>query len=154
MKVSDVMTREVISVKPDAPIMDVIGLLFDKKMSGLPVIDAQGKLLGMVTEKNILSYILPSYIGKVGRFIYREDPKSTKKKFAELAGMTVTQFMRTDVISSRGDVSLCEVARIMLTQKIRRIPVVDAEGMLVGIIARGDILRSMALDAQQAGECE
>lgn len=153
MKVRDVMTKNVISVKAEDRILDVLNLLFKMKMSGFPVIDAQGRLAGMVTEKNILSYILPSYIGTVGRFIYEENPKSTKKKFAELSGMSVGQFMRSDVISTTGDITLCEVARIMLTQKIRRIPVIDDSGMLIGIIARGDILQSMAREMDKTGGC-
>lgn len=144
MKVKEIMTKEVVSVKPDDNVHDALATLFKMRISGLPVIDAQGKLVGMFTEKEILSHILPSYIEKVGRFIYEENPKSTKKKFAELNKVKVSQLMRRDVVTTAEDTGLCEVARIMLTQKARRLPVVDKTGKVTGIVARGDIVKSYA----------
>jgi predicted transcriptional regulator len=147
MKVKDIMSKEVVSVKPEDNALGVLNLLFKMQISGLPVIDAQGKLVGMFTEKDILSYVLPSYIEKVGRFIYEENPKSTKKKFTDLAKVKVSQLMRKDVITTSEETTLCEVARIMLTQKARRIPVLDKTGKVAGIVARCDILKALAKEA-------
>jgi len=144
MKVREIMTKDVVSIKPDDNAQDALALLSKMQISGLPVIDAQGKLVGMFTEKDVLSYILPSYIGKVGRFIYEENPKSTRKKFAELSKIKVSQLMRKLVVTTTEDTTLCEVARVMLTQKARRIPVLDKSGEVVGIIARCDILSALA----------
>jgi CBS domain-containing protein len=148
MKVKEIMTKDVISIKPDDNAKDALALLSKMEISGLPVIDAQGKLVGMFTEKDILSYILPSYIEKVGRFIYEENPKSTKKKFAELKKIKVSQLMRKLVVTTTEDTTLCEVARIMLTQKARRIPVLDKSGKVVGIVARCDIVKTLAKEAE------
>lgn len=142
MKVKEIMTKDVVSVKPDTSAKEALGLLFKMQISGLPVIDGQGKLVGMFTEKEILSYTLPSYVEKVGRFIYEENPKSTKRKFTELGNLKVSQLMRKDVVTTAEDTTLCEVARIMLTQKARRLPVLDKSGKVVGIVARGDILKA------------
>jgi CBS domain-containing protein len=142
MKVKEIMTKDVVSVKPDTSAKEALGLLFKMQISGLPVIDGQGKLVGMFTEKEILSYTLPSYVEKVGRFIYEENPKSTKRKFTELGNLKVSQLMRKDVVTTVEDTALCEVARIMLTQKARRLPVLDKSGKVVGIVARGDILKA------------
>jgi len=147
MKVNEIMTKDVISIKPEDNAKDALTLLFKMQISGLPVIDENGKLAGMFTEKDILSYILPSYIEKVGRFIYEENPKSTKKKFVELNKIKVRQLMRKDVITTTEDTALCEAARIMLTQKARRIPVIDKSGKVVGIVARCDILKAFAKEA-------
>jgi CBS domain-containing protein len=117
------------------------------QISGLPVIDEEGKLKGMFTEKDVLSYTLPSYIEKVGRFIYEENPKSTKKKFTQLSNIKVGQLMRREVVTTTEDTTLCEVARVMLTQKARRLPVIDKSGNVVGIIARGDVLKAFAREA-------
>lgn len=143
MKVREIMTKDVVGIKPDDNAQDALALLSKMQISGLPVIDAQGKLVGMFTEKDVLSYILPSYIEKVGRFIYEENPKSTKKKFAELSKIKVSQLMRKLVVTTSEDTTLCEVARIMLTQKARRIPVLDKAGKVVGIVARCDILNAL-----------
>lgn len=152
MKVREIMTKEVISIKPEDNAYDALGLLFKIQISGLPMIDAQGKLLGMFTEKEVLAYILPSYIDKVGRFIYEENPKSTKKKFAELNTMKAIQLMRKDVVTTTEDTTLCEVSRVMLTQKARRLPVVDKSGKVVGIVARCDILKAFAKEAGNTTE--
>jgi predicted transcriptional regulator len=142
------MTKEVNSIKPDDSAQQGLEALFKMQISGLPVIDEQGKLVGMFTEKDILKHILPSYVEKVGRFIYDENPKSIRKKFSGLKDLKVSHLMRRDVVSISEEVTLCEVARLMLTQKARRLPVLDKAGRVVGIVAREDILRSLAREAE------
>jgi len=148
MKVNEIMAKEVVSIGSDDNARDALGQLFKMRISGLPVVDKEGKLVGMFTEKSILRYILPSYIEKVGRFVYQENPKSTKKKFTELGQIKVSQLMRREVVATNEDVTLCEVARLMLTQKSRRLPVLDKTAKLVGIVAREDILKAMAKEAE------
>ncbi|MDD5247275.1 MAG: CBS domain-containing protein [Candidatus Omnitrophica bacterium] len=148
MKVREVMSRQVTALKPEDNARQALNFLFEKEISGLPVIDAEGRLAGMFTEKEVLSYILPSYIAQVGRFIYEENPKSTRKKIMELDNIQVQQIMRKDVVTTGEDATLCEVARIMLTKKARRLPVVDASGKVVGIVARIDVVRAMAKEIE------
>jgi CBS domain-containing protein len=143
MKVKDVMIREVKSLSSDTTAKEALGLLEEMQISGLPVIDKDGKLVGMFTEKDILAFVLPSYLQKVGKFIYEEEPKAIKKKFSELSNIKVSQLMRKEVVTAGEEVNLGEVARVMLTQKARRIPVVDKSGKVVGIIARCDVLKAM-----------
>jgi len=149
MKISGIMTKSVKSVKPDDSAGEALDLLLKGQISGLPVINAQGELVGMFTEKDVLSYILPSYIEKVGRFIYEENPKSTKRKLIGLDTIRVSQLMRQDVVTTSEDANLCEVARVMLTQKARRLPVIDRTGRVVGIIARSDVLMALLKEAQK-----
>ena len=144
MKVKEIMTKELVSIKPDDNAKDALGLLLKMQISGLPVIDAQGKLIGMFTEKDVLKNILPSYIEKVGRFVYEENPKSIKKKFEDLVNLTISQLMRKEVVSVDEDTSLCEVVHLMLTQNVRRIPVLNKEKKVVGIVAREDIIKAYA----------
>jgi len=150
MKIKEIMTRDLRSIDPKDNVFDVLVLLFKTKISGLPIIDKQGKLMGMFTEKDALSYILPSYIQKVGKFIYEENPKSIKKKFAELINIKVTEIMRKEVITTTEETTLCEAARIMMTQRARRLPVVDLEGKVVGIVARCDILKALAKEGEMS----
>jgi len=150
MKVKEIMVKDVASISPETGADEALDLLEKMQISGLPVIDGNGKLVGMFTEKDILSYILPSYIERVGRFIYEENPKSTKKKFMELSKIKVRQLMRKDVVTTTEDTTLCEAARVMLTQKARRIPVVDKSGKVVGIVARCDILKAFAKEAEKS----
>lgn len=147
MKVKEIMTKEVVSIQQDTNAKEAVGILFKMHISGLPVIDEKGKLLGMFTEKDILRNILPSYIERVGRFVYEENPKSIKKKFMELENIRVSKLMRPEVITVDEDTSLCEVAHIMLTQEVRRIPVLDKEKKVIGIVAREDIVKSYIKEA-------
>ncbi len=148
MKIKEIMRRDVVSVKPDDIASGALEMLFKMRISGLPVIDSEGKLVGMFTEKGVLRFILPSYVEKVGRFIYEENPKSTKKKFHDLNNAKVSQLMRKEVVTASQEITLCEAARIMLTQHARRLPVVDASLKVVGIVAREDILKALAKEAQ------
>jgi len=148
MKVKEVMTGDIVYLTPDTSAKEAVELLQKKEISGLPVIDANGKLAGMFTEKDVLAYILPSYIEKVGHFVYQENPKAVKTKFSQLGHVKVSQLMRHDVTIVHEDVTLCEVARMMLIKKVRRIPVVDRAGKIVGIVARCDILNGLAKEAR------
>lgn len=148
MKVKEIMTRDVTSISPNANAKDALNLLLKMQISGLPVIDDKGKLMGMFTEKDILRTVLPSYIERVGKFVYEENPKSIKKKFEDLLNLTVSQLMRKDVITIDEDTSLCEVAHLMLTQNVRRIPVLNKEKKVTGIITREDIVRAYAKEVR------
>jgi len=147
VKVKEVMQKEVTSLEPEDNALEALNLLFKMQISGLPVINAQQKLAGMFTEKDVLKYVLPSYIEQVGMFVYQENPKSTGRKFSLLGKLTVGELMRRDVVTTSEDITLCEAARLMLTQRIRRVPVVDQGGSVVGIVARGDILKGIAAEA-------
>jgi len=148
MKVKEIMTKKVTSLSPDSNAQEALYLLQKMQISGLPVVDAQGKLVGMFTEKDILRHILPSYIERVGRFVYEENPKSIKNKFQELVNLTVSQLMRKEVVTINEDTNLCEVARLMLTQKVRRIPILNKEKKVIGIVAREDIIKAYAKEAR------
>lgn len=148
MKTKEIMIKDVTSVSPEISAQEALDLLQKMQISGLPVIDAQNNLVGMFTEKDILSYILPSYIENVGRFIYQESPKAIKKKFRELSKIKVAQLMRREVITTTEDTTLCELARLMVTQKTRRLLVLDKLGKVAGIVARCDVLRAMASESE------
>lgn len=142
MRVKEIMTKEVTSVCADTNAQEALELLQKMQISGLPVIENK-KLVGMFTEKEVLSAILPSYVEKVGRFIYEENPKAVKQKIIALRGIKVREVMRKEVITVDEDTTLCEVARIMLTQKARRLPVFNKTKEVIGIISRGDVVKAL-----------
>lgn len=149
MKIKDIMKTEVISLSPQITAKEALEILEKRQISGLPVIDQEGRLIGMFTEKSVLRYIIPSYVEKVGKFIYEEDPKATKKKIAQLKDIKVSALMRREVVTVGPEASLVEVARKMLVEKARRIPVVDSQGKVLGIVARIDILRAIKEEAEK-----
>ena len=143
MKVKEIMTKDIISITPDTNASEALELLLKMRISGLPVLDEKNKLVGMFTEKEVLSAILPSYIEKVGRFMYQENPKAVKQKTLAFRHLKVKDVMRRTSVTLDEDTTLCEVARIMLTQKARRTPVLNKAKEVVGIVARGDVVEAI-----------
>ncbi|MEW6170681.1 MAG: CBS domain-containing protein [Candidatus Omnitrophota bacterium] len=149
MKVKDIMAENIKSISGEISVKEAMDLLFKHKISGLPVLDKKGLLIGMFTEKDILKTVLPGYVEQVGKFIYDEDPKIVKKKMQNLGKIKVKEIMRKDVITVSSDTALGEVARLMLTQKVRRVPVVDKDKKVIGIVAREDIVRAFAKNTEE-----
>lgn len=143
MKIKEIMIKDVDSVKPQDNAKDALEILFKMHISGLPVIDNRGRLLGMFTEKEVISDILPSYVEMVGRFVYNENPKAVKLKIQKFSNLKVKDIMRTKVVTIDEDATLCEAANIMLTQKARRLPVLNKAKEVVGIVAREDVLKAL-----------
>ncbi|MBM3251808.1 MAG: CBS domain-containing protein [Candidatus Omnitrophica bacterium] len=142
MQVKDIMVKNVITLSPEMNADEAMQKLLAKEISGLPVVDGNNKLIGMFTEKSILRAILPSYVEQVGHFVYNADPKKLSERVQRLSQIKVKDLMRKEVVTANEDTSLYEVARIMLTQKIRRIPVIDKDNRVIGIIARQDVLKA------------
>lgn len=143
MKINEIMTRKVRTLLPDTPVKDAIAALLAQKISGLPVVDSAGKLVGMFTEKDVLKSVLPSYVLQVGKFVYENTPKTMTAKVAKLDEFKVADLMRREVVTVTEETPVSEVAHIMLTQNVRRIPVVDRDQKMVGIAARSDVLENI-----------
>ncbi|MDT8303807.1 MAG: CBS domain-containing protein [Sedimentisphaerales bacterium] len=119
LKVEDVMTRDVITVKQDTPIYEAMVIMRKNNITGMPVIDDDMNLVGVITEKDVLRL-----------FGGNEDKNNT----------TVGSFMTRPAVSYRGDESLQSVCDFMLVNYFRRVPVVSKKGKLIGIISRPDII--------------
>ena len=101
----------------------------------------------MITEKDIIGMALPKYVEKLGSLAYTFDMVPFAKTLAAADKVLVKEIMRKDVITATVDTSVPEVARIMIVKRIRRIPILDQEGKLVGIIARHDIVKEIFKEA-------
>lgn len=119
MIASDIMTRRVFTITPQASVQEVAQLLHQERISGVPVIDDRsGQLIGMVTEADII------------RNIGRDD-------------LLVAEIMSRQLITVDEDTSVSEIAALLAERKVKRVPVVQA-GRLVGIISRADIVQAVA----------
>ncbi|MYR44583.1 CBS domain-containing protein [Streptomyces sp. SID5910] len=134
--VSDVMTHTVVAVGRDAPFKDIVTLMQQWKVSALPVVAGEGRVIGVVSEADLLP-----------KEEFRDsDPDrfTQMRRLADLAkagGLTAADVMSAPAVTVRPDATLAEAARIMARQKVKRLPVVDAEGLLEGVVSRGDLLR-------------
>ena len=143
MKVKEIMTKDVKSLSGEETVKDALDIISRLEISGLPVIDKDRNLLGMFTEKDILRIILPGYLTQVGAFVYGDDPKNIKNKFLNLHNLKVAEVMNKAVETVKEDTSLSEAARLMLTKNVRRMPVLDADKKVTGIISRYDVLAAL-----------
>jgi acetoin utilization protein AcuB len=141
MLVSDRMSRPVITVSPQTSLDDAWQLMDREKISRLPVVDKKGKLLGIVTEKQILRYS-PSLATTLDVYEIK----------GVMSRMTVDKVMVTDVITIRADTPIEEAARIMADNGISGIPVME-NNQLVGMIAETDLFKAFleVLGAREAG---
>lgn len=138
MKVRDVMTTGVAAVTPDTPLKDVARLLVERRISGVPVVDADGVVLGVVSEGD---FLLKEARGGTGhrtfwsRLLGREPHADL-----ELA-TTAGDLMTSPAITIEASRSLHAAAAVMARRKVNRLPVVEA-GRLVGIVTRADVVRA------------
>ncbi len=141
MRVADFMTTEVVTVTPDTPVLAAARLMLERKISGLPVVDAAGHPVGIVTEHDLLRG------GTPGRGESRPHWLEGMIAPADLAGngarlRKVGEVMTCDPVTVTEDTPLDEASRLIEERGFKRLPVVR-DGRLVGIIARADLVRAL-----------
>ena len=137
MNIEQVMTRKVISVLPGTPLKEVAALLTRHRISGLPVCDAEGEILGVVSEKDVLFKELGPDERR-GPLTWLFEPKRpSAKALARTAGEAMTSPPITIGLKQ----TIAQAARLMIEQAANRLPVVS-NGELVGIVSRGDLVRA------------
>jgi len=143
VKVSEVMRREVAAVRPDNPITQVIELLLDKDFTAVPVTDSQGKVVGMVSDSDLLTR---GGMGVALSLKRATDPEFVRELHESLENPNrkVSEVMTREVVTIGPDVSLGQAAKLMVERHLKRLPVVDREGKLVGILGRLDVLNTIA----------
>jgi CBS domain-containing protein len=151
--VAEVMTRDPLTVTPDTPLTDVIRTIAERKISGLPVVDDAGKLVGVISETDLMwretGVTQPPYIMLLDSVIYLENPGQYERDLHKALGQTVKEAMSQKPITITPEKPLREAAQILHEHKIHRLPVLDRDGQVVGILTRGDVIRAMA--AEQEG---
>jgi CBS domain-containing protein len=143
MKVSDVMTRRVISVTPEASIVEAIRLMTGNHISGLPVIDQEGKLVGMVSEGDFLRRAeLETEHRRSVWFDAIFGPAQSATEFVHSHGLKVDDVMTREPAFVLEGSSLAEVVHLMETRRIKRLPVLRG-ARVVGIVSRANLLRAL-----------
>jgi CBS domain-containing protein len=142
MRVEDVMTADVITVSPEVSVHQAARLMSDHGVSGLPVVNSTGFVLGVVTEGDlILRQAAPRARHWWERFF--SDPEALARDYQKAVGITVGEVMTREVVSVSPTVALDTAARILYDRRLRRLPVVR-HGRLVGILSRGDLVKVLA----------
>jgi len=148
--VAEVMSPNPITVKAETALNEAIQIMADKKISGLPVVDEGGKLIGVLSETDLMwqetGVDPPPYIMILDSIIYLQNPARHDKEIHKALGQTVGDVMSEKPIAISPEKTLREAARLMHDRNIRRLPAIDSEGKVVGILTRGDIIRTMAAE--------
>lgn len=142
MTVRDVMTQSVICVRPETPLKEVAGLLIDHKISGLPVVDDDGAVLGVVSEADFL-------MKEQGAEAVRHRPlarilgesRESRAQLAKLRAVTAGEAMTAPAVTIAPSRPISEAAALMTSRGVNRLPVVD-DGRVVGIATRADLVRA------------
>jgi CBS domain-containing protein len=147
LKASEIMTKEVITIKKDASIGELSELLVKNKISGVPVVDDGGRIIGVVTEADIIvkdtDLHFPRYFKLLDAIIYLESLNKFKANLQKHIATRVEDIMTVKVRTIKPDTPVNEIADLMLDLKVNRLPVIDEDNKVVGIVTRSDIVKSM-----------
>jgi CBS domain-containing protein len=144
MKASDVMTRRIVSVTPEATVLEAVRLMLQNHISGLPVIDATGNLIGVVTEGDFLRRAETGTQRKRSRWLeLLVGPRTLAEDYIHAHGRKVEEVMTPDPVTISEDTPLEEVVRAMERHRIKRLPVVRGKNV-VGIVSRANLMHALA----------
>ncbi|MEU3344678.1 CBS domain-containing protein [Streptomyces sp. NPDC006700] len=134
--VSDVMTHTVVAVGRDAPFKEIINLMAQWKVSALPVLEGEGRVIGVVSEADLLPK---------EEFRDSDPDRFTQLRrlpdLAKAGAVTAGELMTSPAVTVHSDATLAEAARIMAQRRVKRLPVVTGGGLLEGMVSRGDLLK-------------
>ena len=146
MKVKNIMTREVIFVKPEMKIKEVADLLSRHNLTGLPVINDNNKVVGIVSESDFMTkndhLHLPSCIETLQAFSsHQHSNEKLEEEIRKLSEIKVSEIMTKNVVIISPDASMKDLANLFVEKRVNPIPVINEEGRLVGIISRSDMIK-------------
>jgi CBS domain-containing protein len=147
LQARDIMTTEVITVSPETLVSDLAKTLEGKNIGGVPVVDADGRLVGIVTQSDLLARAqeleLPPAINILDFHVYLQIPSQLIRKVEKMLGATVADLMSPKPVTVSADTPLAKIAALMEKQKVHTLPVVEG-GKIVGIIGKMDLVRAVA----------
>jgi len=145
MKVEAIMTKEVISVHADATVAEIAHILFERNLTGVPVIEQDGTVIGIITEYDLMSRNMAVHIPTYVRLLESlEGEQSGTRMMDEMEAIrrtTARAIMTAPVVTLWKETTVDEAARIFSEAHINPLPVVDEQGKLAGIVSRSDIVK-------------
>ncbi len=146
VKAKDIMTKKVVTVSPETKIDLAAKLLLENHFNGLPVVDPQGRLKGIICQDDLIvqqkKFPLPSVFTLLDGLIPLTTSKHMEKEIQKMAAITVGQAMTSDPLTVDPETTLEEIATLMVRKNIHTLPVVE-KGKLVGVVGKEDILRTL-----------
>ncbi|HEU0264712.1 MAG TPA: CBS domain-containing protein [Geobacterales bacterium] len=145
-QVSEIMTREVVTVKPSTNVRELARLFTTHRIGSIPVVDDAGTLLGIVTESDLVeqdqSLHIPTVVSLFDWVIYLESDRKFEEQLKKITAQSVADIYTRQVETVAPATPLTEVADLMAKKKVHALPVVEG-GRLVGMVSRIDLIRTM-----------
>jgi CBS domain-containing protein len=146
IKAKDIMTRMIITVSPETDITEAAKILLEHHFNGLPVIDSDGRLVGIISQSDLITLQkkirLPSVFTLLDTFIPIRSQKSFDQEMSKIAAAKVGDAMTPDPVCIDPELDLEEIATLMVEKDIHTLPVVEG-GRLIGIIGKEDVLTTI-----------
>jgi CBS domain-containing protein len=144
VKTSEIMSRQVVSIGPAAPIREAIRLMLEHRISGVPVVDGAGKLVGIMTEGDLLRRFETGTERRHRPWLeFFLGPRRLAEDYVKTHGRRVEDIMTREVVSIGLDTPVGELVQVMESRRIKRLPVLDGD-VLVGIVSRADLMGAVA----------
>ncbi len=148
MKVADIMVRDVVSVRPEASVREVASLMLERRISGVPVVDGERRVLGIVSEGDLIRRPeIGTYTSPTGWLTVFLSQDESARDFVKTHGLLASEVMSRPAICVAPDTPLADIVQLFDRHRIKRLPVVE-QAKLAGLVTRADLLR--ALVARQA----
>ncbi len=142
----EIMTREIITVSPELGVAELANLFWEKSISGAPVVDADGRLVGVVTETDLIDQSkkvhIPTVLNILDSMIILENPAKLDRELKKMTGTRVKDICTSEPVTVTEDTRMDELASIMSERHLHTLPVLK-DGRLVGVIGKADIIRAM-----------
>ena len=151
IKVKDIMTKEVISVSPETEITNAAKILLENRINGLPVIDAFGRLIGILCQSDLVAQQkgipVPSVFTLLESFIPLTSMKRIDKEMEKIAALTVKEAMTLEPVTVSPETDIEDVAKLMVDKKYHTLPVMEGD-KVVGIVGKEDVLKTLLSEPQ------
>ena len=152
LKVKDIMTREIITVSPETEIVNAAKILLEKRINGLPVIDAFGRLVGVLCQSDLvaqqMSIPIPSVFTLLDGYIPLTIIKRIDKEVEKIAALTVKQAMTPNPVTVGPETDIADVAKLMVDKKYHTLPVMEGD-KVIGIVGKKDVLKTLLSEPQK-----
>jgi CBS domain-containing protein len=147
----DIMTRNIVTVKPETSIEELASLLVTNQISGVPVVDDSGALYGIVTENDLISrnkrLHIPTVVSFLDAAIYLESSRKFEEEVKRVAATKVGDICVRNVVTITEDTTVVDIATIMAEKKVHLLPVIKT-GKVVGIVGKRDMVKAVARQAE------
>ncbi|GBD95785.1 MAG TPA: CBS domain-containing protein [Nitrospirae bacterium] len=151
LKAKDIMTKDVVTIHPEATVEELARLLIEHKISGVPVVNNEKKLVGIVTENDLIRknkrFHIPTVIRLFDAYILLGSGKA-EEEIKKMAATTVNEIYTQKVVSITEETSLEDIATIMAEQHIHLLPVLSSDNV-VGIVGKADVVRALTYEASK-----